>query len=64
MLTFDTEFALNQQKQADYRQEVATDRLADTLARYGNEQTTTEDERTSVRAALGRQLVKLGQMLQ
>jgi hypothetical protein len=63
MLTFDTEFALNQQKQAEYRQEIATDRLADALSRYGSEQST-ENQSNSLRAALGRQLVKLGQRLQ
>jgi HPt (histidine-containing phosphotransfer) domain-containing protein len=61
MLTFDTEFELSQQKQAEYRQEVASNRLAEMLARYGTEQS---ENKNTVRAALGRQLVKLGQRLQ
>ncbi len=62
MLTFDTEFELNQQKQQEYRQEVASNRLAEMLTRDSDQQTNTNQN--SVRAALGRQLVKLGQRLQ
>lgn len=60
MFSIDNEFVLNQQKQMEYRQEVAANRLAQALSRE-NRSTRVQ---TRARAALGRQLVKLGQRLQ
>ncbi len=60
MLSIYNEYILNRQKQNEFRQEVAADRLAAFLTRQGNSQ----PDQNRLRTFIGRQLVRLGQRLQ